>query len=254
MAGTLAGARLTTEHRAAQLAIRAGSIANLVTLWRVVDPADLRGTIEVFAQAAALLAAQGFDRSAGVSSRYYALFRRAEGLAGAAPATVAARPPMADLAGELRGASLAGIVRARRAGMTVEGAKVQGFARATGSLAKLVLSGGRRTLVAAVEADPQARGWARVTSGSPCAFCRMLASRGATYKTERSADFESHDACGCTVEPLFAGGRPPAQSAQYAREWQAAQAWARDSGTMSDGTSSDQLNNYRRYLAARVAT
>lgn len=251
MARTPAGAELTASHHAAQLAVRAGSIANLLKLWRVVDPTDLRNTIDVFVQAAVLLAGSGFDESAGTSARYYSLFRRVEGGArdNLPQRPGLARPREAELAGELRGAALAGIIGARRKGRTVEQASEIGFVRAAGALAKLVLAGGRRTLVGLVERDRLAVGWGRVTSDDPCAFCRMLASRGAVYKSEAGADFVPHDGCGCTPEPLFKGGRPPEQAAEYAREWQAAQAQARSDGTMSSGTSNDSLNNFRRYLA-----
>lgn len=255
MARTAAGAELTTAHHAAQLAVRAGSLTNLVKLWKIVDPTDLTNTIDTFVQAAVLLAGQGFDQSAGIASRYYGLFRRVEGIAGAAPTVgVAVRPAATDLAGELRGASLKGIIVARRAGLTPELAKERGLVRVAGALAKLVLSGGRRTITGYADRDPQALGYGRVTSGDPCAFCRMLAGRGAVYKTEKSADFEAHDSCGCSTEPLFRGGEPPEQAAEYAREWNEAQRRARQDGTSSTGTSNNALNNYRRYLAGEQAT
>jgi len=249
MARTPAGAELTAAHQAAQLAVRAGSLDNLVKLWRIVDPTDLSGTIDTFVRAAVLLAGQGFDRSAGTASRYYGLFRRVEGIAGAAPIVgLAGRPTELALTAELRGAALSGIITARRAGLTPEGAKTRGLVKVAGALGKLVLNGGRRTLIDVAARDPQALGYSRVTSGDPCAFCRMLAGRGPVYKTEKSADFHPHDGCACSAEPLFKGGQPPEQAAEYAREWQAAQAQARSDGTMSSGTSNDALNNYRRYL------
>jgi hypothetical protein len=251
MAKTAAGAELTRAHHAAQLAVRAGSIANLVKLWRIVDPTDLRNTIDVFVEAAVLLAGSGFDESAGTAQRYYSLFRRVEGgardnLPQRAPLR---RPAAAALADELRGASLKGILTARRAGMSVEQAGERGFVRAAGALAKLVLAGGRRTILTMAGADRTALGWVRVTDGDPCAFCRMLAARGPVYKTQAGAEFVPHDGCGCSAEPFFRGSAPPEQAAEYARQWQAAQAQARSSGTMSEGTSNDALNNYRRYLA-----
>jgi hypothetical protein len=255
VAKTAAGAELTRAHHAAQLAVRAGSLRRLVALWRIVDPTDLRNTIDTFVEAAVLLAGAGFTQSAGTAVRYYSLFRRVEGFRSDPPGRpTLARTPEADLAGELRGAALAGIIAARRKGRNVDEAKQAGLVRAAGALTKLVLAGGRRTLVGLVERDPVARGWSRVTSDNPCAFCRMLAARGATYKTEAGAEFVPHDGCGCSPEPLFAGAGPPAEAEEYARQWQAAQAQARSDGTMSRGTSNDALNNYRRYLAGEQAT
>jgi hypothetical protein len=256
VARTAAGAELTTAHHAAQLAVRAGSIANLVRLWRIVDPTDLRNTIDTFVAAAVLLAGSGFDESAGTARRYYTLFRRVEGGArdNLPQGSPLARTSEADLAAELRGAALAGIINARRGGLSVEQAKTRGFVRTAGALAKLVLAGGRRTIITAVRTDRMAVGWARVTDGDPCAFCRMLAGRGVTYKTQASAEFVPHDGCGCSAEPSFKGSAPPEQAAEYAREWSEAQRLARQDGTASRGTSNNALNNYRRYLAGEQAT
>lgn len=250
MARTPAGATLTEAHRAAQLAVRAGSLRDLVTLWRAVDPTNLSDTIGVFARAAAILAGRGYEESGRVSARYYQLFRRVEGVGGTPAAAIIARPPTVDrLAAEMRGASLAGIITARRAGLDVQTAKTRGFIRAAGALGKLVLNGGRRTLITIADNDRQALGWSRVTSGDPCPFCRMLASRGPHYKTEKSADFQPHDDCGCAPEIVYSGSALPGDAAKFAEEWQAAQRIARQDGTGSTGTSNNALNNYRRYLS-----
>ncbi len=84
----------------------------------------------------------------------------------------------------------------------------------------LVMEAGRDEVWTAIERDVAAKGWARVTRPGACAFCRMLATRGAVYKTERSASFQAHTAgpngggdCRCQVEPLFATTyEPPAHT------------------------------------------
>jgi hypothetical protein len=58
----------------------------------------------------------------------------------------------------------------------------------------------RQTVSGSAVADPKARGWRRVGDGSSCSFCSMLLGRGAVY-TESSADFKSHDRCGCSAAP-----------------------------------------------------
>jgi hypothetical protein len=50
--------------------------------------------------------------------------------------------------------------------------------------------------------DKAARGWQRVGDGKTCEFCSMLIGRGAVY-TEATADFESHDHCGCSAAPAW---------------------------------------------------
>lgn len=251
MATTALATELTDAHRAAQLAVRAGSLRNLLALWRVVDPANLSGTIDTFTHAAVLLAQAGDAESAGLAAQYYSLFRRAEGIAGAAPAmSIGARPAVDALAGSIRGAALSGIINARRAGKSLAVASDNGLVKVIGTVGKLILAGGRRTIITAVQHDRQALGFQRVTSGDPCSFCRMLAGRGPVYKSDASAGFEPHDSCGCTAETVYQHGGDRDRSAEFAKEYQAAQTWARGNGTLSSGTSNDSLNNYRRYLAA----
>lgn len=252
MALTAAGAALTEASRAQQLATRAGSLQGLLRLWDIIDVENLAGTIDTFARAAALLAGEGFDQSALAAANYYSLFRRVEGV-GALAVPPATRTPAEVMISTLRGAALSGIIDARKAGMDIGRAKTQGFVRTAGELAKLVLTGGRMTITNAVANDRKALGWARATTGDPCTFCRTLASRGPVYKTEKSADFETHGHCACTPEPVYRGDPKSIgvvlDSAKYLKEYQQAQEWARASGTMSQDTSNNALNNYRRWLA-----
>lgn len=253
MALSVLGADLTTAHRAAQLAVRARSIQGLMQLWRGVDPTRLAETIDVFSQAAALLAGHGFDESASAAVRYFESFRLAENAGGTAVAISAKRPPMTVIANDIRGAALKGIIDARRAGMSLTAASSNGLVRAIGTLSKHVLAGGRMTIIGSTDHDRKALGWARVTSTGACTFCRTLSSRGPTYKTEKSADFQAHDHCACAVEPIYRGDPKGivavAQTAVHRDEYNTAQEWARSSGTMSEGTSNNALNNYRRWLA-----
>jgi hypothetical protein len=89
--------------------------------------------------------------------------------------------------------------------------------RLEGATTKLVLDVGRDTIVNSVAADAKAKGWARVPEPGCCAFCALLATRGAVYKSEDSADFKSHDHCRCHAEPVFTAYEPSAQI----RQWQA---------------------------------
>lgn len=254
MARTLDGDRLTQLYRSEQLALRARSLRELVTLYRAVDVTNLSSTIGIFARAAAILAGRDARQSGALAGLYYRLFRQAEGVPGPAVAPIAEPPPTEELAGELRGAALAGIIGARRQGFTVPQATQRGLITVSGAMVKRILAAGNMTIVEAVKRDPHALGWARVTSGDPCAFCRMLASRGPIYKTERSADFQTHDNCACTTEVVYEGSSILDQAGEYLDQWDQAQAWARESGTMSSGTSNNALNNFRRYLNAGGAT
>lgn len=255
MARTEAGNRLTAAYRAQQLANRAGSIRDLTLLWKAVDPTNLRDTIDVFSQAAAILMDRGYDQSAADGANYFTLFRRVEGARGPAPTVaLAARAPLVETRGLLRGSALIGIIAARRAGMSVQESSDKGLVRVIGTFAKLMLAGGNRTVLGAVQRDRAALGWARVTSSDdPCAFCRLLSSRGPVYQSEASADFETHDFCACTAEPVY-DGTGLDQSKEHLQEYRDAQAWARSTGNLSTDTSNNALNNYRRWLAAGKPT
>lgn len=76
-----------------------------------------------------------------------------------------------------------------------------------------VQNGGRDLVDSAVVNDSLAVGYIRVTSGAPCAFCAMLASRGPVYKSDSFSksdvrftgpgEHKVHDGCGCTIRPLY---------------------------------------------------
>lgn len=70
-----------------------------------------------------------------------------------------------------------------------------------GGFQRIVANADRQTVQASSIADRSARGWARAGIGG-CDFCQMLIGRGAVY-TETTADFESHDRCGCVAVPAF---------------------------------------------------
>lgn len=61
----------------------------------------------------------------------------------------------------------------------------------------------RDTILTNTHRDPDAVGWSRV-AGDGCGFCRMLAARGAVYKST-TAGFAAHSHCDCTARPVFRG-------------------------------------------------
>ena len=69
----------------------------------------------------------------------------------------------------------------------------------------------RLTVVHNTSHDSAAVGWQRVTSGESCAFCRMLAGRGAVYRAN-TARFASHAHCDCSAQPVFDGSAGPEAS------------------------------------------
>jgi hypothetical protein len=62
----------------------------------------------------------------------------------------------------------------------------------------------RDTITTNSKRDPASVGWRRISSGSGCKFCRMLAGKGAIFKQD-TARFAAHEHCHCTAQPVFEG-------------------------------------------------
>ena len=75
------------------------------------------------------------------------------------------------------------------------------FSNLLGGFQRIVYNADRETVMTSSIQDRRARGWMREGEGK-CEFCQMLIGRGAVY-TEATADFESHDRCGCIGVPAF---------------------------------------------------
>src|SRR5690606_1205052 len=104
----------------------------------------------------------------------------------------------------------------------------------------LTLNGARQTIIGTGQADPLAERWMRVTSGDPCAFCAVLASRGGVFHTSASADFQPHEHCSCVPEIAYEGSEATEQARRFRELYDRAQREVSVSGT-----SNDRLNAFR---------
>lgn len=226
MARTPEGALLTQRHRSRQLAIRAAALRDLTRLWRAVDPLNLGDTIGPFAAASAVVVRARNRDSAAVAARYYEAFRRVEGVRGALSIVLGDAPPAEVAAGAVRGAGLAGIIRARQRGFSPQASASRGFRRAAGTTSNLVLSGARSVITEATASDRASTGrWQRITASDPCSFCAMLAARGPVFtagggvSTTSDITFAAHSACACMAEPAYEGTRLPPASERFRELW-----------------------------------
>lgn len=104
-----------------------------------------------------------------------------------------------------------------------------GLARLQGTLQRAVFDGARDTTLLNVRATRS--GWARYASANACAFCRLLATRGAAYRSENTAATEVHDHCSCIpVEDRDNSYEPP----DYVSAWQEEYVAARDAAGSGD--------------------
>ena len=210
-------------------------------VWPLLDPEDLDGTFRRWLTAVRPIISTQRVASSRLAENYLRAFKAIE--LGAA-ATLPAMSP-APLAAEVVATSLlvTGPVQMKRqmaAGVPLTTAADVARATSARSAMRHVLTGGRSLLLDTIEADRQALGWARVTSGKPCSFCAMVASRGPVYKGRDSAEFKAHDGCSCTVEPVY---RPDAQWPTGSQRWADLWQQAKD----ADG---ETTNVFRQLVAA----
>lgn len=205
MATTPEGAALTTLYLRQQAALAAqvtGVVVDMVPGMDLTSFATVDRSWPAVEKALSGAVAEGYVRSSGAALNYFEQFRAVEGVPGAAPTVLARTLPPAQVGTSLKvtGPYVAKHWIARKDGETL-GKTLMSL---IGSTARLVLSGGRRTLHDSGQADSLLLGWSRVCgSARPCAFCRMLRSRGPVYKTEGAASFKAHDFCRCHAEGVY---------------------------------------------------
>jgi hypothetical protein len=227
---TAEGAALTRQHKRQQAAIRAATLRDVLALWPLLNKASIDASAPAYLTAVRALVRDRRRMAALTASAYYAAYRNTEG------AETTYTPLMfAEIVDEVLETALrvTGPVAFKRAianGKAVETASSLALVQQVGAVSRLVLDGGRSTLVGNMAKDRQAVGWQRVTDGNPCHFCAMLASRGAVYRDKRTAGFDLsgeryHDSCGCTVEPMFSYDAPLLPSTQkYSELWKSSTA------------------------------
>lgn len=211
MASTVEGSALTEAHRRRQLALRAVTVRDLLTIWAAFNIKDIAGTWPAVETALVALVQARWAVSAGLSSGYYSEFRVAEQVAGSAVALPVSPPPTREVAVPLR---IAGLVGARAlVGANRQDASAVTFTNVAGEVSRQTLNGGRSTLLEAVKSDRKALGYLRVTAASPCAYCAGLAARGPVYLSADRALLSQgsaryHKSCACSVEAVFDRAQP----------------------------------------------
>ena len=238
MARTAEGRLLTDLHRRQQMALRASVVRDVMKLWPAWQPSK-PDSYQAFERAMVLLVQSRSVQSATISARYYEMYRAAEAPASAALRTVPLAAPKSEE--QIRaaiGATTRGTVyNALAAGQKYEAVMSNAFVNVSGTVSRDVLAGGRETIFAEQQRDPQAMGVARITGAAACAFCQMLASRGPIYLSAYSAlqiegqEMDYHLHCDCSIEVAFEGYEWNARSLAQQERWKA-----------SDGT----LNGFRR--------
>lgn len=261
MAATATGAELTAAQAAQQARINKMAIAELIPLWRLLDPLNIDGSSPAWVRLVLELIARFRGQSASTAADYYLALRAAETDQLVDPMLPRVQMNPQQVLTSLMVTGPIGIKTRIGKGVDPEKAKRLALVEASGAVARHVLDGGRQQLVQAVESDIEAVGFARVTGPHPCSFCLLLASRGFAYKSRESAvttgrrskrgmgqPFHDHDQC--TVEPTFSRHAPLPPSAQRAEDLyvQATESGAR--GTKAILAEMDRLRAQQTATAA----
>ncbi|AJP04783.1 hypothetical protein TU94_28400 [Streptomyces cyaneogriseus subsp. noncyanogenus] len=211
------------RYRAAQVGLSRLLVRDVRGLRRLILPQRLRESVPDWLAAMNAVVQQYARTSATLAAEFYDAQRTAAGVVGA-PFTVplADPPPREQVDESLRWATKDLWPRPAEEAtpaqlQPMEVRLVQAEKKAQGVAQKLVTDTGRSTVQGAVRQDRQATAWARAAALGACAFCKLLASRGAVYKQD-TADFRAHDNCHCGVIPVFKGQR--FELSPQAREWE----------------------------------
>lgn len=247
MASSDVATRLTAAHRLAQVQIGTETVQQLQAVWPILDPTNLDGTTDDWMQVALAVIKNNRQASAELAATYMEVFRQLE--LGAISDWRAVQVLTFDIQQLSTSLRVTGPVRIKQgvaAGEPLPTAVSTAEATSAAAGLRHALNGGRETIFTSGGADRKVLGYARVTSGNPCAFCAMLAGRGPVYFSEETADFQPHDGCACFPEPVYSGDSEwPPGSVDFAQLY--------DQSTQ--GTSGrESIRAFRRAYDAATAT
>lgn len=182
-----------------QRRIRALAIRDLRAWWTTVEhlsPSEIQAAARDFVP---LIAQVYGEMSATFAADYYDKARAAS--SGARGKYTASLP---NLEGRIRASRQVGWATSPLFSGDAEAA----IERLSGVVDAASLQDGRNTLMHNSNRDPAKPRWARIPVGKTCAWCLMLASRGARYRSAASAGAyrEFHFKCDCQPHPSWAGG------------------------------------------------
>lgn len=219
------------EHRLAVQGVATLAVAELVTAWPSLPLDDPRQLANDLADVMAELYGDFSLMTAALAADFYDELRGAAGVSEPFAASIAPDLPVAQLESSASWAAGGAWTDADKA-----------LRDSAASLDRMVTARDRETTMLNVEADPSEPRYARFAQPDACAFCALLASRGAVYWSEESATFAGatrderrqretegdkyHDWCGC--EPVAVWKSSGFELPEYATPWVDAYDAARD--------------------------
>lgn len=233
------------RYRAAQLGLTRLLVRDVRGLRRLIIPSRLRTSVPDWIAAVQAVVNQYSTTSAALAAEFYDAQREAAGVTGTFTVPVADPPPDGKIEAGLRWATKDVWERDPDAATDAQLEPLdtrleQAEKKAEQVAQKLVTDTGRATVIDAVRQDRQATAWARSAALGACAFCKLIASRGAVFSQD-TVRFQAHDGCHCGAIPVFVGQR--FELSPHAQEW------ARLYQEYAAGHSGSQLRLFRQALA-----
>lgn len=195
-------ASLTVAHRNDQILIRNQVVRQLAEIWPAMDWADLAKTYPAWAESVGSIVERYRHQSIALSAAYLEAFRQSQNVPGVARIVRAGPVPPDQLHASLTVTAVASVKSASKLGVARGIAMANAFVLSAGAASRLALDGGRQTITDSIHADTYAVGWVRITSPSCCDFCAGIADESLTNPALAS-DFQAHDHCGCSAEPVY---------------------------------------------------
>lgn len=235
------------RQRAAQRGVTRLLVRDMRKLRRLIIPSRLQATVPDWIAAVRALVSEYGNGSATLAADYYDAQRVAARVTGRFTVPLLDPPPDEQVDNSLRWATKdlwprdpedPAMTAAQK--LPIEQRLDAAEVKAEAVAQKLVTDQGRGTVQNAVRQDRQAVAWARSAALGACAFCKLLASRGAVYKQD-TVGFRAHDGCHCMAVPVFKGQK--FELSPHAREWE------RLYEQYAAPYSGDQLRRFRQALA-----
>lgn len=179
----------TRQFRSRQAALRALVEQEVARLWPALDPERLDVTFPVWARGVGQVVIAQRAVSTALAARYL----RDLGIAVTAAPTV----PAGVLLSSLEVTSKVSIKSAMTAGTLLADAAANALSASSAAAVRHVLEGGNETARLSAVADRKVSGWRRVAAANACDYCRDRVGQFLT-----TADFNCHDGCNCSVEPV----------------------------------------------------
>lgn len=222
--------QLTRRYLQRALAAKATALRDVVDIWRLIDSDDISRSWPAVMRALEIVVADGRSTVAGIAADYLEQMRDLQNPAAGLDIVLADTPDRLAIRGSLTATGPISMKEAIGRGLAVEAASDRALVALSGAVSRVVLNGGRDTVIRTIEASGVYR-WMRVTHGKTCWFCAMLASRGPVYTSRATAGDARgrpgrfHDHCDCTIEPvLVAEAAIPESTRRYDDLWAAATA------------------------------